>query len=87
MTVTGSVMKEFVNHRTENEIRNLIKNTIVFARVSPSQKEYIVQILRACGEKVLMCGDGTNDVGALKKSEVGKEYTSFRFFFFKKFKL
>ena len=43
----------------------------MFARTTPKQKEDIVNALRSTGRESLMCGDGTNDVGALKAAAVG----------------
>ena len=43
----------------------------VLARMSPAQKEVALATLAEGGLVTMMCGDGTNDVGALKQSAVG----------------
>jgi manganese-transporting P-type ATPase len=52
-------------------LRDLVPIISVFARHAPRQKEAIVAAFNLGGCHTLMCGDGTNDVGALKRAHVG----------------
>jgi cation-transporting P-type ATPase E len=45
--------------------------TTVFGRITPAQKERLVDALRAKGHYVAMIGDGVNDVLSLKKANLG----------------
>ncbi|CCH59062.1 hypothetical protein TBLA_0B02200 [Henningerozyma blattae CBS 6284] len=68
IAVTGHALNILKGH---SQLRDLIRHTWVYARVSPSQKEFILNTMKDMGYQTLMCGDGTNDVGALKQAHVG----------------
>lgn len=51
-------------------VQMLVK-TQIFARMSPDEKNEVVERLQALGYNVLMCGDGANDCAALKAADVG----------------
>lgn len=53
---------------TEEATRAAAEEYTVFGRVSPEQKLWLIQSLKANGHMVAMTGDGVNDVLALKES-------------------
>jgi Mg2+-importing ATPase len=56
---------------SREELAELAEKIAVFARLSPSQKEQIIQSLQSRGHVVGFLGDGINDAPALKCADVG----------------
>jgi cation-transporting ATPase E len=53
------------------EFRQAVRDYAIFGRITPEQKQMIVEILREDAHYVAMIGDGVNDVLSLKKAQVG----------------
>ena len=75
---SGGISNTFIDPKTvllhpdaQSTLQTLVPLISVFARHAPRQKEAVVAAFNGAGRITLMCGDGTNDVGALKISHCG----------------
>jgi len=60
-----------LNHMTDEDLFNKVREVSVYARVSPEDKIRIVRAWESHGEVIAMTGDGVNDAPALKQADVG----------------
>jgi cation-transporting ATPase 13A1 len=68
LCITGYALAQI---KDKPAFAQILRYAWVYARVSPRQKEDILVGLKDAGLVTLMCGDGTNDVGALKQAHIG----------------
>mmetsp|Transcript_8956 Transcript_8956/g.20568 ORF Transcript_8956/g.20568 Transcript_8956/m.20568 type:complete len:719 (-) Transcript_8956:368-2524(-) len=69
LCVTGPALQAAVEE--DDSFWDHVRHIKVFARMSPDDKEGVLRKLKEQGYHTLMCGDGANDVGALKQAHVG----------------
>ena len=67
--ITGSDLADMKS--LNEDMKNRILSTAVFARTIPKQKLDIADIFQKAGNIVAMTGDGVNDAPALRKADVG----------------
>ncbi|KAI0318235.1 hypothetical protein OF83DRAFT_1057181, partial [Amylostereum chailletii] len=71
IVITGDVFRWMVNNAPLETLQRMFSKTQIFSRMSPDEKNEVVERLQALGYTVLMCGDGANDCAALKAADVG----------------
>ncbi len=65
--ITGSELTQM----SLNEIKVVVEEAVVFARITPEQKLDIIKALKRNGHVVGFMGDGVNDAPALYEADVG----------------
>ena len=65
--ITGKELDEL----SDDELKEAVVDTDVFARVSPEHKVRIVDAFKSNNEVVAMTGDGVNDAPSIKRADIG----------------
>jgi Mg2+-importing ATPase len=67
----GVVSGSELTKMSASELRKVVENTTIFARITPNQKLDVIKALKANGHDVGFLGDGVNDAPALYEADVG----------------
>lgn len=71
LDVEQIILGDELEHITHPALGKIAETTQIFARVSPSQKQRIINTLRSRGHVVGYIGDGINDAPSLHTADVG----------------
>ncbi len=70
--INGGVITGYeIEKMSDEELKEVLKKTNVFARILPKMKLRIVKLLQETLEIVAVTGDGVNDAPALKRADIG----------------
>jgi Ca2+-transporting ATPase len=65
------ITEDIIDTMSDEEFKKAVQKYNVFARVTPSTKLRLSQVLQESGAIVAMTGDGVNDAPALKNASIG----------------
>ncbi|PJF16731.1 Cation-transporting ATPase [Paramicrosporidium saccamoebae] len=71
LALSGDFFEWIYESFPEEYVKCILSRCIVYARMSPLQKQLLVELLKKRPAIVGFCGDGANDCGALKTADVG----------------
>ena len=71
LPIEGILLGSNVDAMPEAELAEKVEHCNIFARLTPTHKERIVQALRGNGHVVGFMGDGINDAPALRAADIG----------------
>ncbi|GAB7347984.1 hypothetical protein MBLNU459_g5485t1 [Dothideomycetes sp. NU459] len=71
VAVSGDVFRWIIDFASPKVLREMLVCGQVFARMSPDEKNELVEKLQSIDYCAGFCGDGANDCGALKAADVG----------------
>jgi len=71
LSEAGAIEGREISEMTDAQLKEAVKTTNVFARVSPEHKVRLVDAVRSNGNIAAMTGDGVNDAPSLKHANIG----------------
>ncbi|HSX40705.1 MAG TPA: magnesium-translocating P-type ATPase [Candidatus Saccharimonadales bacterium] len=69
--IDGIMVEKDLINLSDEKLRERVKETTIFARLTPQTKARVVQALRSAGFSVGYMGDGVNDAPSIKAADVG----------------
>ena len=65
------ILGEEIEHMSDPALSKIAEEVMLFARITPNQKQRIISALRSLGHVVGFIGDGINDATSLRVADVG----------------